>query len=415
MRKTETILATIFIGLSFAAAGPAQPLRYAVTPLPTLETPDGFTFHAFEHALADVGINNAGQLVASVRSFDGGSGTRAIRYTLGGEIELLHPPGAESSLALRMNERGQVYGVVLEQGEQQDVFIHTPGEGFDFLEPGKGDRIKREFRVSDMNDNGDVVGRLLGTPIIYTREEGWRDLSPIDPRVSDAALLELNNRGDIVFRTSQAGGVQRAFLWTDGKLIQVGDPPSQVSVVTGVNDSAQVSGIYRRDDNRPQAFVFTPEDGLVDIPTRKFLSSEALTISETGVVGGLLHIFPQGWDGIFVYDTTKPRSKVRVIAQSDDFRRIMPAGVRFVDNFSIGDVNEHSQVVGTARGRNRDGINFFIPFMASAETGLVNLEDFMDLGAIHVDSDAVDVNDRGDILVDLEVSPPEFLILSPVN
>lgn len=416
MRRTEALLTTIFIGLAIAVPGLAETPRYTVTPLPPLETPDGLAFHPFERPFIHVEINNAGQVVATMVR-DGGFGEgRAVRYTLGGEVESLLPPGAASSVALGMNERGQVFGIALDaRGEQQDVFIETPGEGFDFLENGKGDRIRRAFHFNDMNDHGDVVGTITfrGTPVIYTREEGWRDLSPIDSRIVDAWLLDLNNRGDIVFQTPITVDGANSYLWTEGEIFRLGGPTSQSSAISVLNDAALLAGEYRDETNRWQAFVFSSEGGHHDLPTRKFRQSFALKVTENGIVAGTVH--DRGWLGIFVYNTKKPGSKVRVIAQSSDFRRIMPPGVTFVNNISIGGINERLQVAGEAMGHNRNGINFQIPFVASAKTGVVNLEAFMDTGTIHVNSNAFDINDRGDILIRVDAKTRKYLILSPAD
>ena len=410
-RFHPVIFSAFLVVLTFAHGLRAEPPRYVATWLPPLETPDGTSFHPQVDSFSSAAINNARQVGVTARS-GGDHQQRAVRYTLGGDPEDLQPATAEQSRALAINERGQVYGLAFGPEGERDVFIETPGKGFDFLENGKGDRIRRHFRMTDMNDVGDLVGHVAGTAVIYTAEEGWRNLAKLDSRIRSPR--QINNRGDFLFMVAQPGGVQLSFLWADGELFELGDTEVRVSVPADLNEAARVAGIYRDEANRQRAYVFAPKAGFVEVPARNFRMTAALEINEAGVIGGIFTPGHGGKNGIFVYDSAAgPASGLRVLAKASDFRRIVPANVSF-KSFSVRDMNEQLQFIGTVTGKHQNGRLLTFAFMASPETGVVSLEGFFDEGVRrHVDATPVDINDHGDILLDVGQNPGRLVVLSP--
>lgn len=413
--KRPMYLAALFAGLTLAPSVPAQTPPYVVTHIPPLETP-GRTFQP----LFVAGINKSGQVAATVAA----GPARAIRYTLGGEVENLHPSGAASSAAMRINERGQVFGIVLERNQQLDVFIHTPGEGFDFLEKGKRELIRTSFRLSDMNDRGDLVGAVrLGNrfvPFMYTREEGWRNLSRIAPRFTEegwCSASEINNRGDVVLtRGARCPGILRSFLWSDGKLYRLGENFNRGwwSSASDLNEAGQVTGYFFNDPEPGRAYVFTVGEGFLEIP---FRPGSARWITDDGVVGGILS--KEDGEAIFIFDSrAKPAAGVTVVARLSDIeqslRQSLP-GRLILMNVEVVGMNDKAQFLGMGFLRYR-GKNRWRPFMASLETGVVDLGGMLDDGEDYFSAYPISIFDRGDIYL-LPIGPdsPHLLILSPVQ
>ena len=161
------------------------------------------------------------------------------------EIMALGTLGGLSSIALAVNDKGQVCGGADRSDGTRHAFLWTDGK---------------------MTD--------LGTLPLWTQSEAW----------------DLNNVGQVVGISTNTGSLSSAFLWENGKLIDLGHLTGQPTGDTsafGINDAGQVAGVSRVSPTEGHAFRW--EDGVLqDIPNGMGgLSAGALDINNAGqIVGG---------------------------------------------------------------------------------------------------------------------------------
>jgi probable HAF family extracellular repeat protein len=157
-------------------------------------------------------------------------------------------PGATTSLARAINNRGQITGLsgytlggtneihayLWERGTMTD--LGTMGTGFS---DGRG-----------INDRGQVVG------VTWTSSFLWEDgvMTPI-PIAGD-----INNRGQIVGTGETPDGRSHAMLWDDGQTIDLGTlPGDDSSEAYAINNRGQVVGrsFHSSRFPRTRAFLWT--------------------------------------------------------------------------------------------------------------------------------------------------------------
>lgn len=159
-------------------------------------------------------VNDSGIIVGgSVRS-DGA--TTAVRFELDGRITDLGSLGGSRSEAVDINERGDIVGWSLdEQGHMRAFLIPANGQMID-------------------------LGTLGG-------DEAW--------------AARINNNGDIVGTARIADTSQAAFLYSNGKMINL--TPGSASSAFGINDQGTVVGGWWL--NNRTAFVRYPEGEVRDL------------------------------------------------------------------------------------------------------------------------------------------------------
>jgi probable HAF family extracellular repeat protein len=141
-------------------------------------------------------------------------------------------------------------------------------------------------------------------------------------------LLAVNNRGEAVGYSEVSGlDSNRAMLWRDGQLIDLGVLPGMMlSVATDINDHEQIVGWSSEYQYaRPRAVLW--QDGQpIDITPAGFEECRAQGINKRGDIVGHCHGLPGVWrDGTFTLLPTLPG---------------FPSGVAF-------DVNDAGVIVGT--------------------------------------------------------------------
>lgn len=120
-----------------------------------------------------LGFNDAGQMLLRAT----GPHTRSFLWQDGQLTELRPPPGFASVHAMDLNENGQVVGLLLgEPGQRNDNFLYTAGRMLvlsELLEPAADGRFDTAY---GLNDHGQIVG--IGT--FQGREHGVL-LNPLSP------------------------------------------------------------------------------------------------------------------------------------------------------------------------------------------------------------------------------------------
>ena len=125
-----------------------------------------------------------------------------------------------------------------------------------------------------INNHGQVTGAsaLFGNTtahaFLWTRETGMQPLGAGKlPGDIIAAGLAINDRGDVVGASSDAGGNPRVFLWQSGVMrnlqdLVVGDSPLYLLVAFGINDVGQIAGFGATSSGEIHGFLATPVSGV---------------------------------------------------------------------------------------------------------------------------------------------------------
>lgn len=144
----------------------------------------------------------------------------------------------------------------------------------------------RPFRgrasVSDINNRGEIIGRSSrrGHPFLI------RDGKEIDLYAATGGKLvwayDINNPGQIC-GWQIAGGVPRPARWTNGTLVALDLPDGYTGgEATSINDASQMIGYFRADGANDRAFFFS--DGILTLLGTADKPSRAVALSENGQV-----------------------------------------------------------------------------------------------------------------------------------
>ena len=142
----------------------------------------------------------------------------------------------------------------------------------------------------DINERGQVVG--------YSSTESgdlhaflWQDGEMIDLGTYEGGVESraesINNKGQIVGYSRNANGDRIAILWENGEIVDLGNLGYQNSIAYSINELGQVVGRSQTTSNNIHAFLW--EKGVIkDLGSYggNFLTSEARSINNAGVVVG---------------------------------------------------------------------------------------------------------------------------------
>jgi probable HAF family extracellular repeat protein len=174
-----------------------------------------------ESSAGAMAINNSGQIVGV--SPASGFSQHAVLWDDQGSIQDLGTLGGTNSLAIDINDAGQVIGSSQTSGNAATHF----------------------FLWSSINGMTDLES-LIGTPI--------------------TSVLEINASSQITGTFTTAGGESHAFLYTPGSgLEDLGTLGGTTSEPTGLNDHGDVVGSSTLGDGTTHAFLWTAADGMEDI------------------------------------------------------------------------------------------------------------------------------------------------------
>ena len=254
-------------------------------------------------ASAAMDINDRGQVVGSYGPAE--EDGRGFLWIGGRMRDLGTLPGATTSLAWAINNRGQITGLsgytlggtneihayLWERGTMTD--LGTMGSGFS-VGYGINDRgqivgVSRTAafvwengvmtalstlggafaRAQDVNNRGQIVG--LSATADETHATLWEDGEVIDlgtlPGDNYSEAYAINNRGQVVGRSLNTARFplgQRAFLWTSGTMIDLGVlPGDDWSHAIDINDRGDVVGMSGAHavlwTNKPHAWAWSHE------------------------------------------------------------------------------------------------------------------------------------------------------------
>lgn len=243
---------------------------YTVTDLGTLR-----------HGSARVhGINSAGQAVGA-SGFPHGGDTHAFFWQKqGGMRDLGTLPGGDYSAAFGINDSGQVAGTS-NTGDSMHGFTWSSATGLRDLGTLPGANASQAFAI---NNHGQVAG-ASGTHAVIWNNAVVQDLGTLGGATSEAHGI--NTSGVAVGFSDTASDGQRAFIWHDGTMTQLGTLPGDASSRADyINDAGMVVGASEGSGG-VRAFMWTEQAGMQPLASLSGSSySEAFGINNAGQIVG---------------------------------------------------------------------------------------------------------------------------------
>lgn len=198
----------------------------------------------------------------------------------------------------------------------------------------------------------------------------------------------INNSGEVVGTGYLSASNFHAFLYTGGKMIDIGPPGSLQASANAINNSGQIVGSFYLTSGGGGAFLYSNgKMTTLPVPTNSS-SVSAIAINDNGEIAGALYPSSGGAAHAARY----------VNGVWTDLGTIAGAA----SNVGLG-INLSGQVVGTAifpqTQYHPPKPGKHVPFI-STTSGLVNLNALIPSGAGFTLTDAVAINDSGQILCD---------------
>jgi probable HAF family extracellular repeat protein len=222
------------------------------------------------------GVNEHGVVVGSA---DVGGTTHAMLWRQGRAVDLGTLPGATTSCALAVNDRGDVAGYGDSASGALRAIVWRAGTAVDLGPAGAYASSAR-----DVNARGDVVGEIFLPPQeMKDLATVWRHGTASVLTQDSAVASGINDQGDITGFFFTTPG---SFLWRRGVLTRITPPTGMLWLqAQAVNDRAQVVGYGDSGGFRWQDGRLTLLPGLRGLPGSG--GSAAYDINDRGqIVGG---------------------------------------------------------------------------------------------------------------------------------
>ena len=156
-----------------------------------------------------------------------------------------------------------------------------------------------------LNDAGQIAGKsdtaASGThAFLWSETAGMQDLGTLGGRNSAATALNANGA---VAGNSDSDAGSRAFRWQSGSMVSLGTLGGASSAATAIDSAGHVGGTAQTADGAQHAFLWSPEDGMVDLNARLAGTGaptlqSVIALTDNGMVlasstGGLVMLRPQ--------------------------------------------------------------------------------------------------------------------------
>jgi probable HAF family extracellular repeat protein len=232
-----------------------------------------------------VGLNDQGQMAVEGPAHPKGP-SQIYRYTDGvGYVNLGTLGGRESQASGShcINNRGQVTGISDRRDGLSRAFRYTDGIGMEDLGALGGGHSSGW----GINDLGWVVGASAEHAILFRDDGGMIDLGP-------GVAYGINNVGTVVGTADMLDGTSQAFVYLEGQVRLIGRLGGNQAGALAVNDANVVVGYSISLLSRTGAFVWTAEDGMLDLNTlipekSGWYLAVAASINTAGQIAGFGH------------------------------------------------------------------------------------------------------------------------------
>ncbi len=222
-------------------------------------------------------INDSGQVVGSIQ--DGNYKSHAFLYS-NGSVQSIVPFGGTHGIAYGINNAGQVVGAATDSNIVNHAFIYQDGVVTDL-----GTMGGNFSAATGINNKGQVVGYVYG-PIstkTFLYDNGGVTVLGVD----NLQAAGINDSGQIIGQHGNVG-----VLFENGVMTKLGSfMTNGTSWASGLNNLGQVVGHAQSSDNEARAFLYS--DGkLLDLngllPTNSgWFLDDAFDINERGQIVGL--------------------------------------------------------------------------------------------------------------------------------
>jgi uncharacterized membrane protein len=187
-----------------------------------------------------VGINNGGMIVGGARG--GGRPDRGFVRDTRGRYTDIRYPGARSTLAQKINDRGQITGYYSRvtddpRGRIEAAFLLDHGRFTRIAYPGG-----TATTAVGINNRTQVVGQYQGADGVYHGYLWDRGrFRTIDaPGAAGTSLLDINDRGQILGARVEPDGTFRGFVLDRGRYTTFTAPGNGLTLPTDINNRGQI-------------------------------------------------------------------------------------------------------------------------------------------------------------------------------
>ncbi len=340
-------------------------------------------------------INARGQVSFSLNP---GAGSRGYFYN-GKTVQDIGTLGGAETLAVDLNEAGQVTGGSFLARGSEHAFVWTAGGGMRDI--GVLPQASNA-RAAAINRHGVVTGTSEAVPDFPPRAFRWsaaggmEDLGAFTPGSgSFSSGTALNDAGVITGSSTTAELNGHAFAWTRaGGLIDIDTLQGLDSIGVAVGAGGHVAGNVIRDDSfLYHAFLWTPGAGMKDLGTAGGTETFVTAMSPGLQIAGIINL-PDG--------TQRALSWTR----SGGLRNLGTLGG--TTSFALA-INGKGQIVGLAENRAGEAR----AFAWTAQAGMVDLNKRLRNAPPGLVLDnAIAINDGGAIVA---TSNAGLVLLKPVN
>lgn len=230
-----------------AASGTFSAYVWSQGHMTELPTPAGST------AAFGIQINLLGQIVGQV--YDANSNAHGALWNRGSLTLLPGITGGGDSFPVAINIRGEIVGTSDDASNVPNAVMWRQGALTVLI---------NNASPAAINDEGQVVGTLLGTIRPFLWQNGETTQLPVLPGTTNGVASGINDRGQIVGETSNI-----AVLWQNGPAIDLNSriatndplrPYVYLRAATQVNNLGQIvaTGTDSRSSNPEQWFLLTP-------------------------------------------------------------------------------------------------------------------------------------------------------------
>lgn len=235
-------------------------------------------------------INAKGQVTFSLNP---GPASRGYFYN-GAIVQDIGTLGGAETLAIDLNDAGQVTGGSTIQAGNEHAFVWTAGGGMLDLGvlPGASNA-----RAKAINRYGVVTGSSEGVPLFAPRAFRWSAVDGMENLGAFTAGLAsfstgdaLNDAGLITGSSSTADFDRHAFAWTPATgMLDLGTAGGTESFVMAMSPAAHIAGIINLASGDQRAMSWTRATGMRNLGTLGGRTSVANDVNSKGQIVGLAY------------------------------------------------------------------------------------------------------------------------------